>query len=362
MKEVKTSMEKHGADIFTAANNLGINENDIIDFSSNINPFGIPLSVEKAIINSIKYSNRYPDINYRKLIKGISEYENVPDRFIFPSNGAAEAIFRIALCLKPFRALLTAPTFSEYEDGLKTVDCSIKYYNLNECDDFKIKDGILDNIRDVDIVFLCNPNNPTGQITDNKLLEKIIDDCKRNNTTVVIDECFMDFVIEKEKYSVIHLLKKFDNLIILKAFTKIFAIPGIRLGYCMSSNEKIIEGLKKAGPPWNVSAIAQEAGLAALYEKDYVSESIEFIKEQRIYLTNEIKKLNIKGYDSYANYIFFKIDDNRDLKNEFVKKGILIRSCANYNNLSDQYYRIAVKTKKENKKFIEILKEIMVIK
>jgi len=352
--------EKHGADIFAAAKISGIDENSIIDFSSNINPLGIPLSVEKAIINSIKYSSRYPDIHYRRLIEGISVYENVPVSYIFPSNGAAEVIFRIALSLKPAYALLTAPTFSEYESALKTVDCSIKYYYLNESENFNITRSIFDEINTVDVVFICNPNNPTGQITDNNLLEKIIAQCKLSDTIVVIDECFMDFVKDKEKFSVCHLLKKYDNLIVLKAFTKIFAVPGIRIGYCMSSNEKIIDNLKKAGPPWNVSVPAQEAALAAVNEKDYLSQSIEFIRNQRKYLIDEIKKLNITSYESYANYILFKINDDIDLKEEFIKKGILIRSCANYKNLSDKYYRIAVKTEKENKLFIEILKGIMI--
>lgn len=355
-------MEKHGADIFTAAKIAGIDENKIIDFSSNINPLGIPTSLEKAMINSIIYSNRYPDINYRSLIKGLSLYENVPESFIFPSNGAAEAIFRIALGLKPSYALLTAPTFSEYEISLKTVECNIKYYNLSEDDSFAITNNIIDEISGVDIVFICNPNNPTGQITNNILLEKIIADCKLNNTIVVVDECFMDFVMDKEKFSVSHLLSKYDNLIILKAFTKIFAIPGIRLGYCMTSNKKIIDGLKKAGSPWNVSVVAQEAALAAVEEKQYIIETIDFVNNQRKYLTDELQKLNLKVFESHANYIFFKFEGDIDLKEEFIKKGILIRSCANYKNLSNQYYRIAVKTENENKLFIKILQEIMVNK
>ncbi|WP_312699389.1 threonine-phosphate decarboxylase CobD [Sedimentibacter sp.] len=353
-------MEKHGADIFTAAKISGINENDIIDFSSNINPFGIPSNVERAIIDSVKYSDRYPDMSYRRLIEGVALYENVPGGYIFPSNGAAEAIFRIALGLKPSRALLTAPTFSEYETALNTVDCGIKYYNLKEDKDFNPDDDILDEINGVDIVFICNPNNPTGQITDNEFLEKFISQCKVSGITVVIDECFMDFVEDKEKFSVCHLLERYDNLIILKAFTKIYAIPGIRFGYCMSSNEKVIERLKKAGPPWNVSFPAQQAALAAVNEREYVLKSIEYIKNQRKYLIEEIKKLNITVYESYANYVLLKLNTDIDLKEEFIKKGILIRSCGNYKNLSDKYYRIAVKTEKDNKAFIKILKEIMV--
>lgn len=355
-------MESHGADIYTASKKSGIKENEIIDFSSNINPLGIPKGVESAAINSIKYTNRYPDINSRELIKSISAYENVPEEWIFTSNGAAEAIFRIALYLKPNNGLVTAPTFSEYEQALKTVGSDVEYYDLHEENEFKITGDILSSINEkTDIVFICNPNNPTGQLADKEILEKIISHCKKMGTVTVIDECFLDFVEEKEKYSVRNLLNKYDNLIILKAFTKIYAIPGIRLGYCMSSNSEIIEGLKVSGPPWNVSTIAQAAGVAAMEECDYVKKSVLYVKEQRNYLIDEMRKLKINTFESHANYMFFKFNEENeetDLKEAMIKKGILIRSCSNYRNLGKNYYRIAVKTKEENNIFIEKLKEI----
>jgi len=357
------SINCHGADIYTASKRFGIDEDDIIDFSSNINPLGIPCNVQEAIIRSIKYSSRYPDINSRELTNSLSKYEVVPKNWIFCSNGAAEAIFRIALCLKPKKALLLSPTFSEYEQALKTVDTDIKYYNLDEKTGFKLTDNIINSINnETDMIFICNPNNPTGQLTDKRLLEKVISHSKSVDAIVVIDECFIDFVEDKEKYSVLNLLEKYDNLIVLKAFTKIFAIPGVRLGYCMSSNLDIIEGLKVSGPPWNVSTIAQAAGVAALEEKEYVMKTASYIKEQRDFLIDEINKLNIKTYESYANYIFLKFEGEFDLHYELLKRGVLIRSCSNYRNLSDKYFRIAVKSEFENKLFIQKLKEIMDIK
>jgi L-threonine-O-3-phosphate decarboxylase len=352
--------DNHGADIYGASKNYGMDEDDIIDFSSNINPFGIPDNVQEAIISSIKYSNRYPDINSRELIKGLSNYEKIPESWIFCSSGAAEAIFRIALCFIPQNAILISPTFSEYEQALETVGTGIKYFTLEEKNGFKLTDRIIDDIKiDTNIVFICNPNNPTGQITDKTLLEKIIAHCKLMNTTIVIDECFMDFVEDKEKYSIIDLLEKYNNLIVLKAFTKIYAIPGIRLGYCMSSNENIISFLKKSGPPWNVSTIAQAAGVASLKEIDYVAKSVQYVKKQRKYLTDEMKKLNINIYESHANYIFFRLKKNIDLYDELLKKGILVRNCSNYRNLDDSYYRIAVKSEYENNILIDNLKEII---
>ena len=350
----------HGADIYSASIDAGIDENLIIDFSSNINPLGIPESVKHAIVSSVENACRYPDNNSRELTSKLSVHEKVPREWIFCSNGAAEAIFRIVLHLKPKKALLTAPTFSEYEQALKTVDTEIEYYNLTEESEFKITESIFDSIKsDTDIVFICNPNNPTGQITDKAMMKKIIELCFENNTAVVIDECFLDFVSDKEKYSVNDLMSQYKNLIILKAFTKIYAIPGIRLGYCLCSDVNLTEGFKNSGPPWNVSTFAQAAGVVALEEKEYVKDSVRYVCKQREYLIEELKKLNIKSYESYANYIFLKIDRDINFQSKLLDKGILIRSCSNYRGLSDKYYRIAVKSEYDNRLLIAKLKEIM---
>lgn len=353
-------IDKHGADIYTASEKSGIQMDSIIDFSANINPLGIPESVKKAAINSIEKANKYPDINARELIKNIAKWENVPEEWIFPSNGAAEAIFRIAFYLCPKRGIVTAPTFSEYENSLVAAGSFVDYYNLKEEDDFKIQDDFVSRINvNTNIIFLCNPNNPTGQLTNKETMVKILDRCKEVGAFVVIDECFLDFVENVEEYSSVNLLEKYNNLIILKAFTKIYAIPGIRLGYCISSNKDVIEGLKISGPPWNVSNIAQAAGIAALKEKVYVKKTVQFIKIQRMYLVHELKKLNVKVFNSHTNFILFKVEDNVDLKEEMLKKSILIRSCSNYKMLDNSFYRIAVKTHEDNLLFIKALKEIL---
>lgn len=355
-------IDTHGADIYTASEKSGIHRDSILDFSSNINPLGIPESVKNAAIIAIEKSNKYPDINSRELIKAISAAENVPKEWIFPSNGAAEAIYRIVAYLKPKNGLVTAPAFSEYEASLKAAGAEIKYHLLHEEQGFIVNDDVLKSIDDeTDIVFLCNPNNPTGQLIKKATIEKILNSCRDVGAYVVVDECFLDFVENKNEYSVVNLLEMYDNLIVLKAFTKIYAIPGMRLGYCMSSNLNVIDKLKAFGPPWNVSSIAQEAGIAALKEKDYVKSTIQFVKNERSYLYDELKKLQVKVFYSYANYLLFKISIPMDLKERLLEKGILIRSCSNYKNLSSSFYRIAVKSHEENNLFVEALKEVLKI-
>lgn len=350
----------HGADIFTESIDAGVDENNIIDFSSNINPLGFPHNVEKAIKDSIKNINRYPDTNMRRLRKKISEFEGVTDDFVFCSNGAAEAIFRIVLATKPKKALLTAPTFGEYEQALCTVDCEVEYYSLFEQNNFVIEDDILERIdSQFDIVFICNPNNPTGQITHYDLLRKIIQRCKDNNVFIVLDESFIDFIEHKNDFSTISLVEKYNNLTILKSFTKMYAIPGLRLGYCITSNLELIDKIKISGPPWNISNIAEAVGIECLKEVNFVENSIKYIQKQKEFLLSELKKLEIKVFDSTTNYLLLKVNLNIDLKTELIKRNILVRSCSNYRNLDKSYYRIAIKTEKENKILIENLKEII---
>lgn len=343
----------HGGDIYSEEITC-----DFIDFSANINPFGIPDSVKQAIIDNLDKYSYYPDPLCRELREAIARHENTLSKNVVCGNGAADIIFRIALALKPKQALLISPTFSEYEEAIKLVDGEIKYYDLEEKGDFYVKDDILEYITsDIDIMFVCNPNNPTGIPLIYEKMIKIADKCKQNNVILVVDECFIDFLKNEEEYSVSKYIKEYDNLIILKAFTKIYAMAGIRLGYMLSSNEDIINKISGIGQPWSVSTVASKGGIAALEEIDYVNKTKEYIDKNRDYLIKELKKLDYKVFDSKANFIFFK-SENSNIKNELKKYGILIRACENYKNLNDKFFRIAVKSEKDNKKFIEIMRKI----
>lgn len=346
----------HGGDIYSKRE---IPKNRrLIDFSANINPLGMPLSVKTAIIDNIDNFSCYPDPLSRELIKEISEYEKVRQEYIVCGNGADDIIYRISAALTPKRALLTAPAFSEYEQSLKNTDCSIMYHYLLESMAFKLDRSILDSIApDIDIMFLCNPNNPTGITVQKDLVLEIAAVCRSNNVVLVVDECFIDFIENKDQYSIVDKIKGFDNVIILKAFTKIYAMAGIRLGYAICSDKAMIKKIYNAGQPWSVSVIAQKCGVAAIKETKYVERTRQIIKQNREYLISELKLIGLKVFDSMANYIFFK-SENRFLHQELEKYGILIRPCGNYRGLDDTYFRIAVKSKQDNEYLIESMKEI----
>lgn len=343
----------HGGDIYTDRK-----VSRLVDFSANINPLGLPEAVKKAIIDNIDNYSNYPDPLCRELRNEIAKTEYVGTDNVFCGNGAADIIFKITLALKPQKAFLISPTFAEYEEAIKIAGGSIKYYELKEENNFYIQDDIIDYITpDLDIMFLCNPNNPTGIPVEKEKVMTILKACKKNNVTLVVDECFIEFLDDEKKYSVKPAIKEYDNLIILKAFTKIYAMAGLRLGYMITSNLKIIDKISRVGQPWSVSTVAAKCGVAALKETHYVEETKKYIKKNREYLIEELQKLNFKVFDSRANFIFFKSED-LELKDKLEKEGVLIRSCSNYRNLDNRFFRIAVKSTEDNQYLINVIKRI----
>lgn len=343
---------EHGGDIY--------NKKNIIDFSSNINPLGMPLSVKQSIINNIDNYEAYPDVLSSELITSISKHLNINKSNIVCGNGAADIIFRLCISLKPANALIVAPTFSEYEKALSLVNTKIKYYYLLDKNNFVLDENILDYInKDLKIIFVCNPNNPTGIPIKKDLMIKIAQKCKNTNTILVIDECFNDFL--EDGYSLIDDMHNYKNIIILKSFTKMYAMAGIRLGYCICGESFLAKSISQTLQPWSVSTIASKCGIAALLETEYVAKTKKLMHVNRMFLMQNLKHLGFKVYNSMANYIFFKSDDNL-LYEKLLKYNILIRCCSNYKGLDDFYYRVCVKSYKHNKYLINCLKIITKIK
>ena len=340
----------HGGDVYKYKNCL--------DFSANCNPLGTPERVKQAIIESVERLEDYPEVGCGRLKEAIAQYEQVEKKEVICGNGAAELIYSLCRAKKPKKALLPAPTFAEYEQALSSVDCEIRYFFLEEKEDFRVKESYLEALTDdLDILFLCNPNNPTGILMERDFLEKVLLRCRDKGIFAVVDECFLDFVREPENYTLKAYLKEYKHLFILKAFTKRYAIAGVRLGYGLCADEKILEQMEFMTQPWNVSAMAQAAGLAALKETDYVEAGRKLVFEEAEYMKREMEKLGLKVFPSQANYIFFKGPEM--LFEQCVEKGILIRDCSNYPGLSKGYFRVAVKRHERNVKLIEVLKEIV---
>lgn len=340
----------HGGDVYQ--------HNDCIDFSANCNPLGTPKGVIDAGIKSLQQVFQYPQVGYLPLREAIGAYEGVSAKNVICGNGAAELIFTLTRAMKPKKALLLAPTFAEYEQALRSEDCEIQYYYLKQSHGFAMQTDFFAHLNsELDMVFLCNPNNPTGILTERAFLQKVLELCAEKQIFLVVDECFQDFIEEPENYTLKQELSKYSNLFLLKAFTKRYAMAGIRLGYGLCSNHKLLEKMESNVQPWNISTIAQNCGIAALKETEYVSQGRQLIFQERAYLKEEMTCLGLNVFDSKANYIFFC--GSEYLFEKCLEKKILIRNCNNYEGLSSGYYRIAVKTHKENEAFIQVLQEIL---
>jgi len=353
----------HGGDIYSAQEQLSYMENppEILDFSANINPLGIPEGVRQAIIKSVDKYNAYPDPLCRELIFNLSNFEKVPGPWLLCGNGAADIIYRLVYAKKPNKAMVLAPTFAEYEEALKTVSCQTLHYELKAEKGFQLEETFVQAIQaDIDMLFICNPNNPTGQLVPKEMILRIVQRCRALDILCVVDECFNGFLDDPEKYTAKEYLEEFENLFIIKAFTKIYALAGLRLGYCISSNEELLKDLIKAGQPWCVSIVAQIAGIQAMKEKEYLIRTKKLICEERKYLIHSLDSLGISVIASAANYIFVRwpFNTNKPLHEMLFAQGILIRNCDNYYGLSLGYYRICIKKHEDNVALIDALSRV----
>ena len=350
----------HGANVDNMAKKFGKNENDIIDFSSNVNPHIIS-DLGKYVLEGLEKSRSYPDINYTNLRNNISDYIKVDSELIIPGNGATEIIYLLMKSIKRRLAILN-PTFSEYGRGAKLNNLEIIDFHLKEENNFSIDlDEIQKNMDKFDSLFICNPNNPNGKVKDlNELLDLMIE----NDILLIVDETFMEFVGEEEKYSLINKIEQTPNLFILKAVTKFFGMPGLRLGYGVTSNKQIIKNIYEYKEPWTINSFAENLSNYLFKDKEYINGSKDYYINERKFMLEELRKISrLKVYDTDTNFVLIKLDDDEanSLKLElFEKYNILIRDASNFIGLDKSYIRVAIKSHNDNKVLIESLRKILV--
>lgn len=342
----------HGGNIYKYKKN-------IIDFSSNINPLGMPDNLIKDINDSIEDIINYPDPDYIKLRTKIASNYNVDYKNIVVGNGGIQLIHNAIEFINGESILIVSPSFVEYEKASKRFNKEVKYYLLLEENDFKLKiDEFLKfDFNDIDNVIICNPNNPTGKYIEKKDIIKIIEYLKLKNINLILDESFMDFL--DDKLSLIDKVNKYDNLIIIRSLTKFFAVPGLRLGFLVSSNNELKNKINKYRESWSVNIFANEFGINVFDNNEYILKTKEYIYSENKYLFEQLNEMNLfKVYSSVANYIFLKSKYEIDWKKELLNYNILIRKCDNYIGLNDRFYRVAVKDNDSNLKLINSIKKI----
>lgn len=341
----------HGGDIYTYR--------DMLDFSVNVNPFGPSEAVLEAAKRGIDKCCAYPDSRCRALRAALEKKLEIPQEFILPGNGAAELFFSLVTAEKPKKALIPVPAFSEYERALRTVGCQIRYYQTEEKENFRLTERFLEELtEDLDMVFLCSPSNPAGQVIPEELLRRIIRRCGEMKIRLVLDECFIEFADREKAFYAERVTEDCPQLFVVRAFTKMHAIPGLRLGYGITSDTELMERLCRARQPWSVSIPAQEAGIAALSEAEdrRAEKTRALIRTEREWLEQELKGLGFRVIPSEANFILMYSET--DLAEGLKEKGILIRDCGNYRGLGKGWYRTAIRLHEENRLLAEALQEI----
>ena len=352
----------HGGEVLEAAGISGLRREDILDFSSSVNPLGPSKKALEAAKNSFKEIPAYPDSNSNELRQAIaSHFNGLNKNNVVVGNGSTELmyLFAEAFLRKGDTAIIPAPTFGEYESAVKRTGETIKFVKL-DCN-FNIDAGAFEReMADAKIVFLCNPNNPTSILIPSETLTGIVERALKQDCLVFLDEDFLEFVENEKALSFINKIKDYPNLFILRSFTKIFGLTGLRVGYGIAS-EEIINVLLCAKIPWNVNCLAQAAAVAALKDQEHLRVTRELIKKEKTQLSAELAEIkSFKIFHSDANFFFIDIRKSgltaTELKNKLLEQGILIRDCTSFRGLDQYYIRVAVKTRVENARLIEALK------
>ena len=325
-----------------------------IDFSASINPYGIDPNLKDILKESIDILVHYPNQDYSEIKALINRKHDVSEESIYLGNGANSIIFRLfSIFDKELNICIPTPSFETYRLAAESVSANIVYYDMNR---FKITNEIFDILSDnIDVLVLTNPNNPTGYLIEEELLQRLLEYCKAENIFVLLDECFLEFVEDGEKYSQISNLSKYTNLAILRSLTKLYAFPGLRFGYLLTENKKIIENLKKITPSWDINTLALEAAKFSLTQD--MNQVVLKIQKEKSILLNNLKSAGIEVFDSKANFLLCRYKKN--LSNALLNQGVIVRDCSDYRGMDDTYFRVAVRTNSDNMILFENIKELI---
>lgn len=337
-------MELHGGDIY---------RNQVeLDFSVNVNPLGMPKEVKAAIQKAVEDCVNYPDILAEELKRTVGHMQEILPEYLLFGNGASELLMAAVHGIMPAKTVIVTPSFYGYEYAAGAINGEIIYHVMRAEDDFCIGKNLYTTLtKEVDMLFLANPNNPTGRRMEKAELRELLYHCRDRGIFVLLDECFIEFC--GENCSMISEAEEFDNLMILRAFTKIFAIPGVRLGYLICSNKNLLERIGRHLPEWNLSGFAHTAGCACARQKEYIQRTVEYVRTERQFLMEGLRKKGIKVFPSESNFVLCY--SKQPMREQLLEHRILIRDCRNFRGLGEGFYRIAVRGRRENEMLLNAI-------
>jgi threonine-phosphate decarboxylase len=352
-----TDRNPHGGDVIAAARTMGARPDQLLDFSANINPLGPPPGAVRAASGALDLAVHYPDPFGRELTDKLASVHGLDPAQILVGNGSTQLIYLAVRALRPRKALLIAPCFFEYERALIAAGVPFDAHPAPESSGFILKQT--PDLQGADLVFIANPGNPAGSLIPPDRLASMVRELTDAGAVVVLDEAFIDFAEEASQKA---LVREVDRLIVLRSFTKIFALPGLRLGFAAADRD-LTRRLTEQIEPWSVNTPAQAAGLACLGDQDYLDRTRSYVDAARTSLAGALSRIpGLKVFPSAANYLLVKIDragwTAAGLKERLAARRILIRDAGNFRGLDQRFFRVAVRTDGENRELLAALADV----
>lgn len=360
-----TPQEFHGSDLEKISAYYEIPQDSIINFAGNVNPFGISDGILDKLKSNLSLLSQYPDRSYTSLKNSIASYTNTDTQHILVGSGSTELINLGISHIASKKALILGPTYSEYERELHLLGCTLSQYKL------PLDQDLIDSLSDIyhtllegyDFLIICNPNNPTGKTWNNKELFQLLSFCKEHAIFVMVDETYIEFAEDISNYTAIPLCRNFNNLLVLRGFSKFFAAPGIRLGYGITSNHDLITTINLHQNPWSINSLGAYAGELMLMDKEYIEKTRALILSEKRILLNHLKLLNhFQAYDSQSNFILVKLLSNKLTSfvvfETCIKEGLFIRDCKSFFGDEGEFIRFCIMNPKDNETLLQVLQKL----
>lgn len=355
----------HGSDLEKIERIYGIKKEDIISFSANVNPLGVSFRLKESLTEHIDAITTYPDREYTSLRKCIAEYIHSDIHNIVVGNGSTELISLFIQITHPKKAFIVGPTYSEYEREVAMGGGRSHYFSLTEAGEFRLDTPALTEelSQDVDLLILCNPNNPTSSVIKREQMREILDYCKRRSITVLVDETYVEFTENPEEVTAIPLTEYYNNIIILRGISKFFAAPGLRLGYAVCGNRDLLKEIDQRKNPWTINSLAAIAGEIMFTDDAYIRETRRLISAERARVCQALKgSPDYKPFQAHANFVLVKILNQNfissDVFDAAIRKNLMIRDCSTFPFLNNKYIRLCFMMPEQNDALLKVLLEL----
>lgn len=352
----------HGSDLEKIEQIYGIKKKEIVSFSANVNPLGVSPMLGDTLAHHIDAITTYPDREYTALRKCIADYVDTDYENIIMGNGSTELISLFIQIEHPKKALILGPTYSEYEREISLGGGTCLYYPLKEEQGFTLDlTHFTSQLNEsIDLLVICNPNNPTSTAITQKDMRTILDICKQNDIFVMVDETYVEFADNYEEINSIPLTTYYNNIVILRGTSKFFAAPGLRLGYAVTGNRDLIKAINTRKNPWTINSLAVIAGEIMFRDTNYIQKTKQLISTERTRMYDAFfKDARFKVYKPSGNFMLVRLlDDNLTSEMLFdraIRENMMIRDCSTFPFLDNNYIRFCFMSPKMNDKLFECL-------